>query len=169
MKEMNTSKKICYLAMGVAMYVVFGMTVKIPLISHIQTDLGYMVYGAFLNCFGVCGIIVGVLGCLIESMIFSGWIPVGWMVGQVFIGLICGVCYKGIRKRNHLKYVLYVVVTAVSVFIGVGLIKTIIECKLYGIPFEIKVVKNLVAALADTIPMAVGSMSIEQIRKRINL
>lgn len=89
----NKLKKICYLAMGIAMYVVFSMAVKIPLIGHIQTDLGYMVYGAFLSCFGIPGVVVGVVGCLVESLIFSGWVPIGWMIGQlVYDTWVCPCC-----------------------------------------------------------------------------
>lgn len=119
----NKLKKICYLAMGIAMYVVFSMAVKIPLIGHIQTDLGYMVYGAFLSCFGIPGVVVGVVGCFVESLIFSGWVPIGWMIGQLFVGLICGTLYKIIQKNNYptqLKYACYVISTIIVVTIGVS-------------------------------------------------
>lgn len=165
----NKLKKICYLSMGIAMYVVFSMAVKIPLIGHIQTDLGYMVYGAFLSCFGIPGVVVGVVGCFVESLIFSGWVPIGWMIGQLFIGLICGTLYKIIQKNNYptqLKYACYVISTIIVVTIGVGLLKTIIECGLYQIPFAIKLTKNLIAAVADMVPMAIGVIAIEPVRKR---
>ena len=37
---MKKTKKIALLGMGIALYVVLGAMVKIPLIAHIQTDLG---------------------------------------------------------------------------------------------------------------------------------
>lgn len=43
---MNT-KKIAFLGIGIALYVVLSMTIKIPLVGHIQTDFGYVAYGAF--------------------------------------------------------------------------------------------------------------------------
>ena len=48
---MNRTKKITYLGMGIALYVVLSMTVKIPLINQIKTDFGYLAFGAFLNLF----------------------------------------------------------------------------------------------------------------------
>ena len=52
---MNRTKKITYLGMGIALYVVLSMTVKIPLINQIKTDFGYLAFGAFLNLFGMEG------------------------------------------------------------------------------------------------------------------
>ena len=34
--------------------------------------------------------------------------------------------------------------------------KTLIECKLYAIPFEIKIIKNLAAFAIDSITMIIG-------------
>jgi hypothetical protein len=48
------------------------------------------------------------------------------------------------------------VMTLAFVFLGVGLLKTGIECKLYGIPFEVKIVKNIVATFIDTFAMWIG-------------
>ena len=40
------------MGIGIALYVVLGMMIKIPLIGHIQTDFGYVAYGTFLSLFG---------------------------------------------------------------------------------------------------------------------
>lgn len=56
---MNT-KKISITALGIALYVVLSMTVKIPLIAHISLDLGYIVFAFYCYHFGtVSGMIVG--------------------------------------------------------------------------------------------------------------
>jgi len=148
---MKTTKKVVYFGIGIALYAVLGMSVNIPLIGHIQTDLGYIAYGVFLYLFGVPAFITGTIGCIIESMIVSGWFPTGWMIGQIVIGLICGFIYK--KTNNKLFHVL---ATIIAVFIGVGLIKTVIECYLYTIPFPIKFVRNFIAFLSDVVPMIVG-------------
>lgn len=160
---MNNSKikTICYLGIGIALYVALSMTIKIPLISHIQTDLGYIVFGVYCVLFGWQGFIVGSIGCLIESLIFNGWLPWGWILGQIAIGIICGICYK---KFNY--KITKVIVTIIAVFIGIAGIKTLIECKLYSIPLMIKLGKNLIAAVADTIPMIIGMFVGEKIKNR---
>lgn len=157
---MNKTKTLVMLAVGIALYVVLGMTVKIPLISHIQTDLGYIAFGVMLVMFGWQACIVGVIGCMFESLLVSGWIPVGWMVGQLVIGIICGIAYKRTDNKT-----LWIITTIVSVFIGVGLIKTLIECGLYGIPFAIKFMKNGIAVVADVIPMIIGLFVGERLNK----
>ena len=161
---MNNTKKITMLAMGIALYVVLAATVKIPLIGHIQTDLGYVAFGAFCVLFGWIGAVVGVFGCLIESLLFSGWIPVGWMLGQVAIGVLCGICYKKTQNR-----VIRLLVTILAVFIGVAVIKTAIECALYSIPVQIKFTKNCVAFVADTIPMILGLVIGERLKPMLEV
>jgi uncharacterized membrane protein len=148
-----TTKNIALLGMGIALYFVLGMAVKIPLIGHIQTDLGYIAFGCFLYILGPIACIVGVVGCLLESLLVSGWVPIGWMLGQLFIGLLCGIVYKKHMKHQGL---VNLVVTILAVFIGVGLIKTVVECGLYSIPFPVKFAKNMIATVADIPPMIIG-------------
>lgn len=165
---MNKTKKICYLGIGTALYVVLSATVKIPLIGHIQTDLGYIAFGAFLVLFGWPAAIIGVLGCLIESLIFSGWVPLGWMAGQLFIGLTCGRWYELTRRNQPVyKEVSRGIFTVLMMFIGIAEIKTGIECYLYSIPFEIKFAKNMVAFIVDMIPMITGMLIGTRIWDRI--
>lgn len=164
-----TTKNICNIGIGTALYVVLSATVKIPLIGHIQTDLGYVAFGVYLSLFGIIGTFVGALGCVIESLMFSGWFPVGWLLGQVFIGISCGAIFKtGSKIKNKtIKIIVYVVVATIAVFIGIGLIKTIVECYLYGIPFEVKFVKNLIAFVADTPPMILGILIGNQFKNKL--
>ena len=53
--------------------------------------------------------------------------------------------FKCITDVNNLfiKYLLYVLNILGVAFIGIVLIKTVIECNLYAIPFQIKYVKKL--------------------------
>ena len=148
---MNRTKKITYLGMGIALYVVLSMTVKIPLINQIKTDFGYLAFGTFVNLFGVEGTIVGVLGCIIANSFVGSAFPPGWVLGQIFIGVFCGLLLK---KTDKLW--LKSVITVVAVFIGIGVIKTAVEVWLFQIPFKVKVIRNLVAFVADAIPMVIG-------------
>lgn len=151
---MSQNKKVAYTAMLSALYVVLGMSMKIPLISHIQTDLGYFVFGVAVVILGPLGAVVGVVGCLLESQLINGWVPIGWMAGQLFIGVCCGLVFRGRGlKKIDVFDVLFV---ALVVFCGVGAIKTMIECLLYHIPLLVKLPKNAIASVADTIPMVLG-------------
>ena len=144
-------KLVAYYGLGIALYVALGMAMKIPLIGHIGLDLGYVAFGCYLYLFGASAAIIGVIGCMIESLLVSGWVPIGWMLGQCAIGVICGRAY-----RNKKNTVINIIITILAVVLGIGLIKTGVECYLYNIPFEVKIIKNLVAVVPDSITMILG-------------
>lgn len=145
------TRKIALIGILTALYVVLSFTVKIPLISHIQTDLGYIAFGVACASIGVPALIVGVLGSLFISLLTSGWVPIGWMLGQVLIGIICGLSYRKVKNMWA-----NIGITILAVFLGVAVIKTIVECNLYNIPLVVKFPKNTIAFIADTIPMIIG-------------
>jgi uncharacterized membrane protein len=148
---MKKIRLIAYLGVSIALYVVLGILIKIPLIGHIGTDLGYIAFGFTCFAFGWPAAIVGIVGCMFESLLVSGWIPIGWMIGQAVIGLMCGYFYNHSNNKT-----LHIIITVIAIFIGVGLIKTGIECVLYQIPLVVKIPKNMIAFVADTVPMLVG-------------
>lgn len=155
----KTTKTICYSALGAALYVVVSMLIKIPVVGHISLDLGYIVFAVFCYTFGpVVGIATGAIGCLLVSLLASGWIPHGWILGQVLIGLIAGVL--GNKRRNS-SYtwktrVIDCVIICLVVLLGIGGIKTAVECPLYSIPLAVKLPKNMIAAVMDAVVMAMG-------------
>lgn len=151
--KMKPITKITFLGMGIALYAVLSLVMNIPLLAgtHLQTDLGYIAFAVFLMLFGWQGAIVGIAGCFIESLITSGWVPYGWLLGQAFIGILCGIIYTKVKP----KWV-HFLVTVVAVFIGIAVIKTGVECAMFSIPLIIKFPKNCVAFVADLIPMLVG-------------
>lgn len=164
-------KELVYLAMGIALYVAFSMTAKIPLIAHISTDMGYVVFGVFLVIFGWRAFIVGAVGCIFESLIFSGWFPLGWFLGQIEIGIVCGIAFKLLQKVNKkwLRYALEIIIAAIAIAIGIIGIKTAIECYLYSIPLAVKLVSNGIAALADFIPMAIGVVIADTVKDHVHI
>lgn len=163
---MNKTKEICYLGIGVALYVALAALIKIPLIGHIQTDLGYIVFGVYCVLFGHKGTIVGMIGCLIESLLFSGWVPIGWMFANMFIGFYVGTLFEKRKCNNFWKYA---ILTILAMFIGIGFIKTVIECSLYMIPFEVKFPKNMIAFVSDAIPMLVGLWLVQKLKENTSL
>lgn len=146
------TKKICYFALGIALWVVFAAILKMTLIGHIQTDLAYIVFGVYCVFFGWQAAIVGFVGCMLESIIFSGWFPLGWMLGNAFIGFTVGY----ILKKYNVNKIAAIFVVAISVFLGIGIIKTVVEWAMYRMPFSVKFAKDMVATVVDLIPMYFG-------------
>lgn len=161
---MNSNKTITYLGMGIALYVVLSYTVKIPLINQIRTDFGYLVFGVFLCIYGVEGTIVGVLGCIISNLLYSGTFPIGWAMGQLFIGLVCGSLFK--KTENT---ALRVLIACVAVFIGIGVIKTLVESLLFNLPLAAKFIRGLVASVADAIPFVAGIILSKKVQKALKI
>ena len=156
MKErMNTTRKVAYTGMGIALYVVLSMVAKIPVIAHISLDLGYIAFAIALYHMGALyGTIVGAAGCVIISLLTTGWFPPGWFVGNIAIGLICGLGFG--RQRWKSAIVRDIIICVIAVAIGILGLKTIIECILYGIPLAVKIPKNAVAFVMDAIVMSAG-------------
>ena len=46
---MNRQRKTALLGIGIALYVVLSTVVIIPIINRIKLDLGYIVFGVYLN------------------------------------------------------------------------------------------------------------------------
>lgn len=158
---MNT-KKICLISLGIALYVTSSLILKIPIIAHISLDLGYIFFAIYCYYFGpISGAIVGGVGCMLISVLTSGWFPPGWIVGNVAIGLICGSVFSKTKrytgKNANVKVIILEIVTViVSVFFGIEFIKTFIECALYGMPIQVKLISNGIAAITDSIVMCIG-------------
>lgn len=147
------TKKIITLAILTALYVALSAMMKIPFIGNISLDLGYIVFAVAIMLFGYSGVLVGVLGCSIESLLFSAYgFSVSWAVGNLIVGLFLA---WFISKSDYNKF-RYMFGALVACVLGILLVKTGIECRLYNIPTAIKVPKNLVACLVDTITMWLG-------------
>ena len=164
---MNKTKKICIVSIGIALYVILSMMVKIPLIGHISVDLGYIVLAVYCYMFdGVSGAIVGGIGCALTSIIAYGMFPAGWFLGNIFIGVTCGNLYD---KEPYKISISNIVHTVMLVFVGILFCKTVIECAVYGIPISAKIPKNLVAAICDSIVMSIGTVIAPKIKKAVSL
>ena len=158
-----TTKKIAILGMLTALYVVMSAFLKFTLFSHIMVDLGYIAFAFALCMFGMWGTVVGVLGCALESILFSAYgFSISWCAANLVIGLMLGANYPTI-KHTWVKYVL----TIVAVAIGMLVVKTGIECALYGIPLAVKIPKNAVAFGVDSVTMLFGLLFYELTHKRI--
>ena len=156
---MKKNLKIAFLALGIALYTVLSAFVIIPIVNRIKLDLGYIVYGMYLNTFGMIATIVGVIGCVLGNMLKGGSIPFAWAIGQAFIGITLG--YLLPKTKNTYLKILYCVLSA---FIGIGVIKTLIEVAIYQFPLWAKFTSNLAAYVADVIPLIIGVLLNKKIR-----
>jgi uncharacterized membrane protein len=151
MNRLSTNK-ITSIAILTALYIVLSAMMKIPFIGAISLDLGYIALAIGCQKHGMRGAFIGAVGCGIESILFSPYgFSIGWFVANFIIGIGCG--YVFTHYKEDWKKIL-----ATIVFVAIGMLgaKTLIECKLYGIPFEVKIVKSLVAFTVDSITMIIG-------------
>lgn len=147
------TKKIVTLSILTALYVALSAMMKIPFIGNISLDLGYIAFVVALMLFGYEGIIVGVLGCALESILFSAYgFSISWAVGNLIVGLIFA---WGFKNTSH-KSLICMLFAVFACFCGIGIVKTYIESYLYAIPLAIKFPKNLVATAVDTLTMWIG-------------
>ena len=148
----SKSKTIAYVGIFTALYVVLGAFCKIPFIGNISLDLGYIAFAFALYNFGYAGIIVGVIGCSLESILFSAYgFSIGWAIGNLVIGTICAILFA----KNKKKLINYIGI-GIAVLIGIVVVKTAIECQLYSIPILVKLPKSILAFCLDTITMEFG-------------
>ncbi len=156
---MKRNQKIAFLSLGIALYVVLSAFVIIPIVNRIKLDLGYIVFGMYLNTFGIPGTIVGVLGCVIAELLKGGSLRIAWQIGQAFIGLTLGYLLPETEK-TWLK-ILY---SIFAVFIGIAVIKTVIEVWMYQFPWGLKFASNFTAFVIDAIALVIGVLLNKKIR-----
>ena len=161
MKTKTRIARICALGVLTALYVVLSAFLKINLIGNIQLDLGYIVFAVALCAFGPWGAVVGVVGCALESILFSAYgFSVSWVVANAVIGIGCGFTFAMTDKIGW--RVLTIILSSALGLLG---FKTVIECSLYAIPYLVKIPKNVVAFAVDSVVMIVGLLLASRIGK----
>ena len=147
-----TTKQITGIAILTALYCVLSAMMKIPLIGAISLDLGYVALAVGCLMSGPWGAFIGAVGCGIESILFSPYgFSISWFVANLIVGLGCGCVF--IHTKDTWKRIVAIIIFVAIAMLGA---KTFIECNLYGIPFEVKIIKNLVAFGIDSFTMIIG-------------
>lgn len=169
---MKKTRQITVTAVLTALYFILSALLKIPVVGNITLDLGYIVLAVSTVCLGaVPAAFVGSLGVLLESALMSRrGISLGWILMNAIVGYTCGlVLHKaadGDRKTFWLKAVVSV---TVSMLAGV-VVKTFIDCALYGIALAVKIPSSVTAWILDSLVMlAVGMPLSLTLKKRIKL
>ncbi len=155
------TKDITFLAAGIALFVVLSMCLRFPVFENYYLCLGYIVMTVYIWCFKWYeGAIIGFLGvilyCIIGGLGFNG-MP-GWSVGNIVIGLIIGVSLKYIQqlKSKTLQVILTAIAAIVATFIGIELIKSLIDSFVVGQPFIVRFAKNMTSFIADAFVIVIS-------------
>ena len=155
------TKDIAFLAVGVALFVALSMCLRVPVFENYYLCLGYIVMTVYIWCFKWYeGAIIGFLGvilyCMIGGLGFNG-MP-GWSVGNIAIGLIMGISLKHIKKVKSelLQVILTAIVAILATFIGIQLIKSLIDSYVVSQPFLIRFGKNMTSFIADAFVIVVS-------------
>lgn len=147
------------LAVLTALGIVLSAFTQFRIYGDIKIDLSYIVI--VIVCYlygGICGGISAGLIASLESLLFTSYgFSISWTSANIIIGLLTGLVIKhNPIKNNVLKHIINLIVIILSSAIGLLLVKTIIECKLYDIPVEVKIAKNAVAFGTDLTCMLIG-------------
>ena len=87
-----TTRKLCLIAMGIALFVISSLCLQVPVFENYYLCLGYVVMTVFCFYFGpLSGMAVGSLGVVLYCLLTSGLrgMP-GWAIGNLVIGLAVG-------------------------------------------------------------------------------
>lgn len=169
-------RSITFLAMGIALFVVLSMCLRVPVFENYYLCLGYIVMSVYCWCFNwYDGAIIGALGvilyCIIGELGFNG-MP-GWALGNVFIGLIIGLTLKFIKNKvsnKALQGIIIAIVATVATFIGIEVIKSIVDSFIVGQPFVVRFAKNFTSFISDVVVIVLSlpiCIAIEKPAKRI--
>lgn len=161
---------MCTVSVLCALGVVLSSFLQIPIFSDIRIDLSYIVIVYICYRYGgstgglSAGIIAGVESALFTSYGFS----LSWTCANVFIGIIVGVVMSFNQiKSSWIKHMINATAIIISIAVGMIVIKSFIEIKLFSLTWAIKLLKNAVAFACDTFVMLIGYFSVLPILKKI--
>lgn len=155
------TRDITFLAIGLALFVALSMCLRVPVFENYYLCLGYIVMTVYIWCFKWYeGAIIGCLGvilyCIIGGLGFNG-MP-GWSVGNIAIGLIIGMTLKFIQKIKNkpAQVILTAIVAIIASFIGIEIIKSVIDSFVVGQPFVVRFAKNMTSFISDAFVIVIS-------------
>lgn len=158
-------KDITYLAIGIALFVVLSMCLRVPVFENYYLCLGYVVMTVYIwNFKWYEGTIIGVLGVILYSWIGGlgvNGLP-GWATGNLVIGFILGITLplfkkladkivksEELAKKKAIIVPLFIVVAIIATFIGIELVKSFVDMFVVSQPFAVRFIKNFNSFIAD--------------------
>lgn len=155
------TKDITFIAIGLALFVALSMCLRVPVFENYYLCLGYIVMTVYIWCFKWYeGAIIGCLGvilyCIIGGLGFNG-MP-GWAAGNIIIGLIIGMTIKFIQKIKNktVQVILTALVAIIASFIGIELIKSLIDSFVVSQPFVVRFAKNMTSFISDAFVIVIS-------------
>lgn len=82
----------------------------------------------------------------------------GWAAGNIVIGLIIGMTLKFIQKIKNktVQVILTALVAIVASFIGIELIKSLIDSFVVSQPFVVRFAKNMTSFISDAFVIVIS-------------
>jgi len=153
-------KKITINAMGIALFVVLSMFLRVPVFENYYLCFGYVVMTVYCYCVGVMsGMLVGTIGVLLYCILIGGLrgLP-GWAIGNMILGIVIGLNFKLVKKlkKPWLEDVISISVIIIATAIAILVVKSMVESILYYEPFLFRVVKNVYAFVADVVVIVIS-------------
>ena len=168
----NKIKNIAITGMGIALFVTLSMCLRVPVFENYYLCLGYIVMAVYLYSFGISqGMIVGVLGTVLYCFLINGLrgLP-GWAIGNTFIAIFVGLLFKFGKslKSQIAKYLSYICGIIAGSFIGIFIVKSLVESFIYTQPIAIRMANNIYAFIADVVVLIISIPICEKLNKYLN-
>ncbi len=155
------TKDITFVGVGIALFVALSMCLRVPVFDNYYLCLGYIVMTVYIWCFkwyegAIIGFVGVILYCIVGDLGFNG-MP-GWALGNVAIGLILGMALKPIQKLQSktLQVILTSVAAIIATFIGIEIIKSLIDSFIVSQPFPVRFAKNMTSFIADVFVIVIS-------------
>ena len=162
--------------LGIALFVTLSMLARTPVYEQCYICLGYFVMAVWFWWFKwYDGIIVGFFGGILFCMIADTGLyeMCGWTAGTVVLGLVFGIAAERIKKqegefisslpvkfrrRKHAEFMpARILSAAAAVFIGIGVVKSLVDSFAVSQPFSVCLYKNLPVILIDVYLLIKGT------------
>lgn len=169
---MSKTKKVAVIGVFSALYFVFSVMLKIPVMGGITLDLGYAVLMVAILCFGkMPAMIIGAIGALLESMLMSQrGISPGWICMNAIAGFLCGHVLEKIPPEEQKKLVrTSCLIVPGAMLLGVT-VKTFIDCAMYQLSLLVKIPTGITAWILDSLVMLLLGLPVGiGLKKRLKL
>ena len=165
-------KDVTLTGIGIALFVVLSLCLQVPVFQNYYLCLGYVVMAVYLYSFGIRkGMMVGVFGTILYCFLINGLrgMP-GWAIGNVFIAVYLGFAFKlgECLSQKYARYLIYAYGALGSCFMGIFIVKSLVEYFLYAQPMPIRMMSNMYAFIADTVVLLISIPICERLDKYIN-
>ena len=166
-----TVRQIALYAVGIALFVVVGCMIPIPIpntSAHI--DLGYTIMAIYAYLFGpVAGFLVGGFGRFLEDMVLFGSIgSPGWLIASFSMGFLIGLIFRYTKKMDNqtASVVLPIVgILIVNIMFLVGF-APFISSLWNGVPYMAKLPSGVSAFITNSIAIAVLGIPLAKLLER---